>query len=153
MEIAHWSYELELSEEMEDRYPKGIRDSEDAAMNSDTAIDFLQKGFRITLGASTSLVESIQDPLKREENIALIQANPNAFAELLAEKGAVAEVEARRMVDSVVTQYSSGSSSSGNASSPATTSSIDPSLERELRDFIAELAQLRSELVNSSKIL
>jgi hypothetical protein len=120
-------------------------------MNSDTAIDFLQKGFRITLGASTSLVESIQDPLKREENLALIQSNPNAFAELLAEKGAVAEVEARRMVDSVVTQYSGSSASPSNVSSPATTSSIDPSLERELRDLTAQLAQLRSELALSSR--
>jgi hypothetical protein len=121
------------------------------AMNSDTAMDLLKKGFRITLGASTSLVESIQDPVKREENLALIQANPNAFAELLAEKGAVAEVEARRMVDSVVTQYSSSSSASNSVSSPAAnTSSIDPSLERELRDLTAQLAQIRSELINGS---
>lgn len=137
---------------MEDEYPKGIRVSEDAAMNSDTAMDLLKKGFRITLGASTSLVESIQDPLKREENLALIQSNPNAFAELLAEKGAVAEVEARRVVDSVVTQYSSGSTASNPVSSAsATTSSIDPSLERDLRDLTADLAQIRSELINSTQ--
>jgi hypothetical protein len=143
---------MELSGEMEDEYPKGIRVSEDAAMNSDTAMDLLKKGFRITLGASTSLVESIQDPLKREENLALMQSNPNAFAELLAEKGAVAEVEARRVVDSVVTQYSSGSTASNPVSSAAaTTSSIDPSLERSLRDLTAELAQIRSELINSSQ--
>jgi hypothetical protein len=120
-------------------------------MNSDTPMDLLKKGFRITLGASTSLVESIQDPLKREENLALMQSDPNAFAELLAEKGAVAEVEARRMVDSVVTQYSSSSSAANPVSSSvATTSSIDPSLERDLRDLTAELAQIRSELINSS---
>lgn len=120
-------------------------------MNSNTAIDFLKKGFRITLGASTSLVESIQDPLKREENLAQMQANPNAFADRLAEKGAVAEGEARKFVDSVVTQYSasgaSGTSSGGGGyASPATTSSIDPTLERELRDFTTQLAALRAEL-------
>lgn len=121
-------------------------------MNSDTAMDLLKKGFRITLGASTSLVESIQDPLKREENLAQMQSNPTAFAEQLAEKGAVAEVEARRFVDSVVTQYGGSSSTpSGNGPSPATTSSIDPSLERALRDLTAELAQIRSELINSTK--
>jgi polyhydroxyalkanoate synthesis regulator phasin len=121
-------------------------------MNSDTAMDFLKKGFRITLGASTSLVESIQDPLKREENLAQMQSDPNAFAEQLAEKGAVAEVEARRFVDSVVTQYGGSSSpATSNGPSPATTSSIDPSLERALRDLTAELAQIRSELINSTK--
>jgi polyhydroxyalkanoate synthesis regulator phasin len=121
-------------------------------MNSDTAMDLLKKGFRITLGASTSLVESIQDPLKREENLAQMQSDTNAFAEQLAEKGAVAEVEARRFVDSVVTQYSGSSSpATSNGPSPATTSSIDPSLERALRDLTAELAQIRSELINSTK--
>jgi polyhydroxyalkanoate synthesis regulator phasin len=121
-------------------------------MNSDTAMDLLKKGFRITLGASTSLVESIQDPLKREENLAQMQSDPNAFAEQLAEKGAVAEVEARRFVDSVVTQYGGSSSpATSNGPSPATTSSIDPSLERALRDLTAELAQIRSELINSTQ--
>ncbi len=117
-------------------------------MNSDTAIDLLKKGFRITLGASTSLVESIQDPLKREENLAQMQANPNAFAETLAEKGAVAEVEARKFVDSVVTQYSASPSAapSGNYAPSSTTSSIDPTLERELREFTTQLAALRAEL-------
>ncbi len=122
-------------------------------MNSDTAIDFLKKGFRITLGASTSLVESIQDPLKREENLAQMQSNPNAFAEKLAEKGAVAEGEARKFVDSVVTQYSASSPSaapSGSYASPATTSSIDPTLERELREFTVQLAMLRAELSQSN---
>jgi polyhydroxyalkanoate synthesis regulator phasin len=118
-------------------------------MNSDTAIDFLKKGFRITLGASTSLVESIQDPLKREENLAQIQSNPNAFAETLAEKGAVAEGEARKFVDSVVTQYSASPSaapSGGNSAPSSTTSSIDPTLERELRELTTQLAVLRAEL-------
>jgi polyhydroxyalkanoate synthesis regulator phasin len=121
-------------------------------MNSDSAIDFLKKGVRITLGATTSLVESIQDPQKREENLAQMQSSPNAFAERLAEKGAVAEVEARRFVDSVVTQYSSGSSTpASNNSNPAAASvSIDPTLERELRELTAQLAVLRTQLAQGS---
>lgn len=117
-------------------------------MNSDTAIDFLKKGFRVTLGATTSLVESIQDPQKREENLAQIRSNPNEFAERLAEKGAVTEGEARKFVDSVVTQYSAGSSSTPSASYAAASSSpsIDPSLERELRELTAQLAVLRAQI-------
>jgi polyhydroxyalkanoate synthesis regulator phasin len=119
-------------------------------MNSDTAIDFLKKGFRVTLGATTSLVESIQDPQKREENLAQIRLNPNEFAERLAEKGAVAEVEARKFVDSVVTQYSAGSAATPSASSAATYSSpsADPALERELRELTAQLAVLRAQLAS-----
>ncbi len=117
-------------------------------MNSDTAIDFLKKGFRVTLGATTSIVESIQDPQKREENLTQMRLNPNEFAERLAEKGAVAEREARKFVDSVVTQYSAGSSSSPSAGFAAASSSpsTDPTLERELRELTAQLAVLRSQL-------
>jgi polyhydroxyalkanoate synthesis regulator phasin len=121
-------------------------------MNSDTAIDFLKKGFRVTLGATTSLVESIQDPQKREENLTQMRLNPNEFAERLAEKGEVTEGEARKFVDSVVTQYSAGSSATPSASSTATSSSasIDPHLERELRELTAQLAVLRSQLASGS---
>jgi polyhydroxyalkanoate synthesis regulator phasin len=120
-------------------------------MNSDSAIDFLKKGVRITLGATTSLVESIQDPQKREENLAQMQSSPNAFAERLAEKGAVAEVEARKFVDGVVTQYSSGSSTptSSNASYPKSVS-IDPTMALELRALTAQLAVLRTQLTQGS---
>lgn len=120
-------------------------------MNSDSAIDFLKKGVRITLGATTSLVESIQDPQKRAENLAQMQSSPNAFAESLAEKGAVAEVEARRFVDSVVTQYSASSSTAASSGASSTASvSIDPSLERELRELTAQLAVLRVQLAQGS---
>ncbi|WP_404790129.1 hypothetical protein [Altericista sp. CCNU0014] len=120
-------------------------------MNSDTAIDFLKKGFRVTLGATTSLVESLQDPQKREENLMQMRSNPNAFAEQLAEKGAVAEVEARKFVDSVVTQYSAGSPATPSASNTAasTSPSVDRALERELRELTAQLAVLRVQIEQS----
>jgi polyhydroxyalkanoate synthesis regulator phasin len=120
-------------------------------MNSDSAIDFLKKGVRITLGATTSLVESIQDPQKREENLAQMQSSPNAFAERLAEKGAVAEVEARKFVDSVMTQYGPGSSTPASSNSAhAPSISIDPTLELELRALTAQLAVLRTQLTQGS---
>jgi polyhydroxyalkanoate synthesis regulator phasin len=119
-------------------------------MNSNNAIDFLKKGFHVTLGATSSLVESIQDPIKREENLAQLRMGPNEFAEVLAEKGAVTEVEARKFVDSVVAQYkpSASSSSTGTASTTPSTS-IDPALQQELQDLTKQLAELRAQLHNS----
>jgi polyhydroxyalkanoate synthesis regulator phasin len=119
-------------------------------MNSDTTINLLKKGFHVTLGATSSLVESIQDPIKREENLAQLRMGPNEFAEVLAEKGAVTEVEARKFVDNVVAQYkpSASSYSTGPASTSPSTS-IDPALQLELQDLTKQLAELRAQLKNS----
>jgi polyhydroxyalkanoate synthesis regulator phasin len=119
-------------------------------MNSDTTINLLKKGFHVTLGATSSLVESIQDPIKREENLAQLRMGPNEFAEVLAEKGAVTEVEARKFVDNVVAQYKpSASSYSNSPASTATSTSIDPTLQLELQDLTKQLAELRTQLKNS----
>jgi polyhydroxyalkanoate synthesis regulator phasin len=119
-------------------------------MNSDTTINLLKKGFHVTLGATSSLVESIQDPIKREENLAQLRMGPNEFAEVLAEKGAVTEVEARKFVDNVVAQYKpSASSYSTSPASTATSTSIDPTLQLELQDLTKQLAELRAQLKNS----
>lgn len=118
-------------------------------MNSETGIDFLKKGFHVTLGATTSLVEALQDPLKREETLAQWRLGPNELAEFLAQKGAVTEVEARNFVDGVVAQYGSGSASStGSASSasPYPNPVVDLSLQQDLRELTAQLAELRSQL-------
>ncbi|MGB8699153.1 MAG: hypothetical protein WCD18_07035, partial [Thermosynechococcaceae cyanobacterium] len=85
-------------------------------MTSETPIDFLKKGFHVTLGATTSLVEAIQDPIKREETLTQLRMGPDAIAEHLAEKGAVTEGEARKFVDSMISQYGPRSNSSGTGS-------------------------------------
>jgi polyhydroxyalkanoate synthesis regulator phasin len=119
-------------------------------MNSDTTINLLKKGFHVTLGATSSLVESIQDPIKREENLAQLRMGPNEFAEVLAEKGAVTEVEARKFVDNVVAQYKpSASSYSTSSASTSPSTSIDPALQLELQDLTKQLAELRAQLKNS----
>lgn len=122
-------------------------------MNSDNAINLLKKGFHVTLGATSSLVESIQDPIKREENLAQLRMGPNEFAEILAEKGAVTEVEARKFVDNVVAQYQPSASSNNTGTPTASTSpspSIDPTLQLELQDLTKQLAELRAQLRSSS---
>jgi polyhydroxyalkanoate synthesis regulator phasin len=119
--------------------------------NANNAINLLKKGFHVTLGATSSLVESIQDPIKREENLAQLRMGPNEFAEVLAERGAVTEVEARKFVDNVVAQYNpSASSSSTGTASASPSPSIDPTLQLELQDLTKQLAELRAQLRNSA---
>ncbi|WP_238549051.1 hypothetical protein [Acaryochloris marina] len=111
--------------------------------------EFLKKGFHVTLGATTSVVESLQDSQKREENISQLNLGFDQLSQIWADKGEITESEARKMIDSMATQYgvntnpmSSGSSTSSSATSP----SIDPSLQQELKTLTNQLANIRLEL-------
>lgn len=118
-------------------------------MNPDMVTEFLKKGFHVTLGATTSVVESIQDTRKREENLSQLNLGFDRLSEIWASKGEVTESEARNMIDGMASQYgvnmnpmSTGSSSSASATSP----SIDPSLQQELKTLTNQLANIRLEL-------
>ncbi|MEO1133188.1 MAG: hypothetical protein AAFX40_10835 [Cyanobacteria bacterium J06639_1] len=76
---------------------------------------------RIAVGAAASVVESIQDEQKREENSGLLSMEFNDLAERLAAKGEVTEVEARKYVDSVV----------NSAQTPASESTVDVAAQTE----------------------
>lgn len=118
-------------------------------MNPDMVTEFLKKGFHVTLGATTSVVESLQDSQKREENISQLNLGFDQLSQIWADKGEITESEARKMIDSMATQYgvntnpmSSGSSTYSSATSP----SIDPSLQQELKTLTNQLANIRLEL-------
>lgn len=118
-------------------------------MNPDMVAEFLKKGFHVTLGATTSVVESIQDTRKREENLSQLNLGFDRLSEIWASKGEITESEARNMIDGMASQYgvnmnpmSTGSSSAPSATSP----SIDPSLQQELKTLTNQLANIRLEL-------
>jgi polyhydroxyalkanoate synthesis regulator phasin len=148
VEITHKNW---LSGEIEDEYPKGIKLRDLGVMNSDTAINFLKKGFHVTLGATTSLVEAIQDPIKREETLSQMRLGPNEWVDLFAEKGAVTEGEARKIVDGVMAQYAPNTTSStGKTTSPYPNPVVDPSLQQDLRELTTQLLELRTQLAQKS---
>ncbi len=68
-------------------------------MNSDNLTQLLQQRFRITLGATASLVETLQDPQKRNQNLSDLRSELNHLTQEWAEKGEVTEQEARNFVD------------------------------------------------------
>lgn len=120
-------------------------------MNSDNFVEFLQKGFHVTLGATTSLVESVQDAQKREENLAKLQLEWSQLSEEWAEKGAVTEQEARRYVDSILNNQSHSSSSAAppdprGSSTTTPTPTAPPDIQTELQELTAKIAAMRAEL-------
>lgn len=114
-------------------------------MNSDNLLELLQTGFRASVGATTSLVETLQDPQKLGEQVAE-----------WAEKGEITEQEARRFIDSLLGQQasSSGRSSSTTTGTPSsttttttsTTPTAPPNVQLELEELTARIAAIRTEL-------
>lgn len=118
-------------------------------------MELVQKSFRVTVGATASLLETLQDPQKRQEVTSKLQSEWSQLADELAEKGAITEQEARRFVDSFLArQRDSRSSSTANSqpSEPIPTTAVpvsEPSMsdvQAELQELTAQLAALRAEL-------
>ena len=117
-------------------------------MNPDDVLQTLQKGFRVTLGATTALVESIQDPQRREENLAKLRTDPNQLADELAIKGELTEQEARTFVDNLLAQRSGSSDggSGGFSRSAPTGPAVSPDVQADLQDLTTQIAAMREEL-------
>lgn len=121
-------------------------------MNPDTVTQAVQKGVRVTLGATATLIEALQDPQGVRERFSSVGTDFNRLAEELESQGVVTEQEARQFVDSVMTQmpspFSQGSGSDGTASSSTASPGpqVDADLQADLVELNQQLAQIREEL-------
>ena len=73
-------------------------------MTSDNFVQLVQKSFRVTLGATASLVEVLQDSEKRHENLSKLNQEWSELSAQWAQKGEVTEQEARNFVDTLLAQ-------------------------------------------------
>ncbi|AMW27044.1 MULTISPECIES: hypothetical protein [Arthrospira] len=123
-------------------------------MNVDNLTQMLHQGFRVTLGATSSLIEILQDPQKREANLETIQSQLNELAQEWAEKGAITEEEARSFVDTLLSQSQSTQSSevdSSNITTPTDSTESEVSSPQtneitEIQNLTSQIAKLREEL-------
>ena len=125
------------------------------------------RGYYVTLGATSSLLEVIQDPTKREENLKRLGRSFDEITQELAEKGVTTEAEARSYVDKFIAQQVNGSSTTTSESAGLTTvtttaktvednatdsaseksnQSVKASMRDEIKELTEQLAGLRSEL-------
>ncbi|QIZ70895.1 hypothetical protein [Oxynema aestuarii] len=121
-------------------------------MNPNNLMEFLQTGFRVGVGATTSLLESLQDEQKREENLADLQLEFNELTQKLAKKGEMTEREARNFVDTIFNQpgatpsESTPETSANPPDSPSSSTRKEPEIQQEIEDLTAQVAALRAEL-------
>ncbi|MBW4474100.1 MAG: hypothetical protein KME45_27555 [Stenomitos rutilans HA7619-LM2] len=115
-------------------------------MNSDKFVQLFQQGFRITLGATASLVEALQDPAKRDENLTKLNQDWSILSAEWAQKGEITEQEARNFVDTLLTQRSASSPTGGTSSTTVTTPSAPPDVQLELQELTAQIVAMRAEL-------
>lgn len=120
-------------------------------MNTDNITDVLHQGFRVTLGATSSVIEMLQDSQKRNENLEKIQSQWSQLAHEWAEKGEQTEQEARKFVDNIIEQRASSTTTgtSSNSSSSVTTTPVpttDVDSAQEIQELTNQIAALRQEL-------
>ncbi|HEY9611589.1 hypothetical protein [Allocoleopsis sp.] len=120
-------------------------------MNSNNLLDLLQTGFRVSLGATTSLVETLGDSQKREESLSQLRLELSQRVTEWAQKGAITEQEARSFIEQIWRQQSDPGRSSATETSnemftaPPTTAA-SPNAQLEIEELTAQIAAIRTEL-------
>lgn len=118
-------------------------------MTPDTVTTTLQKGFRVTLGATATLLEVIQNPQSSGQRFSDLGSDVSRLTETLESKGEVTEREARQFVDSLLSQLPSPFSD-GSAHPPTVdtvaTPVADPTVQSDLAALAQELADIRQAL-------
>ncbi|MBE9100145.1 hypothetical protein [Vacuolonema iberomarrocanum] len=116
-------------------------------MNSNDIFQNVQKGFRVTLGAAGTLIDSLQDPRNGEEALNKLRTNPDQLVEELAAKGEMTEQEARTFVDGLLNSAQGASTSSAPGSgSTSNAPSAPPDVQADLEVLTNQIAELRKEL-------
>lgn len=116
-------------------------------MNVNNLFQVVQQGFRITVGATTSLLETIQDPQKRTKTISELQTELRQKTREWAEKGEITEQEARKMLDNLFRQRGWQSNSETTSTTRKTDSAAySTNVESDLQELTEQIIALRTEL-------
>ncbi len=116
-------------------------------MNSNNLVEFFQTGFRVSLGATASFVEIVQDSQKREENLSQLRSEFSQKVTEWAQKGETTEQEARNFIEQMLKRQ-------GNSENPGAretpidtpTAAASQNTQQEIEELTAQIAAIRTEL-------
>lgn len=120
-------------------------------MNSNNLLQIVQQGFRVTVGATAVLVETLQNPQKRTETLTSWQQDLQKYTQEWAEKGEITEQEARKFIENMWQNQGKATSDSTYSSSNTYTEGVrvnDSDTESEIRELTATIRSLKEELAN-----
>ena len=118
-------------------------------MNPDNLTQIIQQGFRVTLGATSFFIETVQDSTKRDENLNKLSTDFNQLTEEWADRGEMTEQEARNFVDTILNQQNSQADTDSTTVSSGPTSassSVSLDVQQDLLELTQEIANLRTDL-------
>ena len=105
----------------------------------------MQQGRRIAIGAIASCAETLQDPQKRAEVIANLQAELNQKTQEWSVKGEVTEAEVKAFMENLMAQGSNpGNKYPGSTGSSKTRTASNSN--SKLQELTAEIIALKMEL-------
>lgn len=126
-------------------------------MNSEKLPQMLQTGFHLALGATSFLIETLQYPLKREENLEKLKSDLGVLADELLEKGEMTDREARNFVDTIFSGQNDRENTNSESVSPQQSNSsignpphsvTQPDVQLEIQELTAQMMALRAHLEN-----
>ncbi len=121
-------------------------------MNPDDLTQIIQKGFHLTLGATSFFMETLQNSSKRDENLNKLNSDFNQLTEEWAQRGEMTEREARNFVDTILNQQNSQvNTDSINVPSTPVSDFVQSDIQRDLLELTQEVADLRAALQQSQK--
>jgi polyhydroxyalkanoate synthesis regulator phasin len=118
-------------------------------MKSNNILEIAQQTFRIAIGATATLLETIQDSEKRSTIITDMQTELNQKSQQWAQKGEVTEQEARQKLERILQKTPWKDTSKSNASNDNTytdTTVTSAVTKSELQSLTEQITALRSEL-------
>lgn len=118
-------------------------------MNSNSFLQVIQQGFRVTIGATASLVETIQDPQKRTTTLSQLQSELEQKTREWAQKGEVTEQEARKIIDNLINQrgwQTKTDSTNSSNQSASNTNYPKNSVQSGLEELTEQIIALREDL-------
>ncbi|NET09721.1 MAG: hypothetical protein F6K09_38480 [Merismopedia sp. SIO2A8] len=124
-------------------------------MNTDNLVQMMQKGFHITLGAASFLVETATstDQQQRDDNLAKLQSgNFDRLSEEWASLGEQKEQEGRTFVESIVPGGFPGMPTDSSPVSQPTAGgpTIPADIQQDLQTIMTELTAIRESLKENS---
>ena len=131
-----------------------------AYMNTDNLVQMMQKGFHVTLGAASFLVDTAVTPSEEQRNANLSKLQSGNFDSLTEEwavTGEQKEQEAKTFVESVIPKDSfsnipfpdfSPSTSNPPAAPNVTGPTVPTDIQNDLEALTTELSEIRAALRN-----